>query len=153
MQILPLCYLHMVAASRSYTCAQDGLDTPQLALVVFCPPPTRGNTSLALMVVITCCNLRWWCYIYIQTDKTAVLLVGVGLAQAHPNNKRVRKHIQYTYVKWLYGDYAIISDKKLSIRKLLKVSVDGGNKGLHKEEPALVSCTGGSSIWSFSCSR
>ena len=35
MQILPLCYLHLVAASRSYTCAQDGLDTVQLALVVF----------------------------------------------------------------------------------------------------------------------
>ena len=26
MQILPLCYLHLVAASRSYSCAQDGLD-------------------------------------------------------------------------------------------------------------------------------
>ena len=29
MQILPLCYLHLVAASRSYTCAQDGHDTVQ----------------------------------------------------------------------------------------------------------------------------
>ena len=46
MQILPLCYLHLVAVSRSYTCAQDGLDT-------------NANTSLALMVVIACCNLRW----------------------------------------------------------------------------------------------
>ena len=35
MQNLPLCKLHLVAASRSYTCAQDGLDTVQLALVVF----------------------------------------------------------------------------------------------------------------------
>ena len=61
-KVVPLCKLHLVAASRSYTCAQDGLDTVQLALVVFCPPPTRENTSLALMVVITCCNLRWWCF-------------------------------------------------------------------------------------------
>ena len=68
MQILPLCYLHLVAASRSYTCAQDGLDTAQLALVVFFLPPTSENTPLAVMVVITCCNLRWWCfsvYLYI----------------------------------------------------------------------------------------
>ena len=32
MQILPLCYLYLFAASRSYTCAQDGLETVQLAL-------------------------------------------------------------------------------------------------------------------------
>ena len=62
MQIMPLCYLYLVAASRSYTCTQDGLDTVQLALVVFFLPPTSENTSLALMVVITCCNLRWWCF-------------------------------------------------------------------------------------------
>ena len=62
MQILPLCYLHLVAASRSYTCAQGGLDTVQLALVVFFLPPTSENTPLAVMVVITCCNLRWWCF-------------------------------------------------------------------------------------------
>ena len=62
MQILPLCYLHLVAASRSYTCAQDGVDTVQLALVVFFLPPTSENTPLAVMVVITCCNLRWWCF-------------------------------------------------------------------------------------------
>ena len=63
MQILPLCYLHLVAASRSYTCDQDGVDTVQLALVVFFLPPTSENTPLAVMVVIACCNLRWW-YIY-----------------------------------------------------------------------------------------
>ena len=62
MQILPLCHLHLVAASRSYTCAQDGLDTVQLALVVFFLPPTSENTPLAVIVVITCCNLRWWCF-------------------------------------------------------------------------------------------
>ena len=61
-QILPLCYLHLVAASRSYTCTQDGLDTVQLALVVFFLPPASANTPLAVMVVITCCNLRWWCF-------------------------------------------------------------------------------------------
>ena len=35
-QILPLCFLHLVAAYCSYinTCAQDGLDTMQLAMVV-----------------------------------------------------------------------------------------------------------------------
>ena len=58
MQILPLCYLHLVAASRSYTCAQDGLDTVQLALVVFFHPSASENTPLSLMVVTTCCNLR-----------------------------------------------------------------------------------------------
>ena len=62
MQILPLCYLHLVAASRSYTCAQDGVDTVQLALVVFFLPPASANTPLAVMVVITRCNLRWWCF-------------------------------------------------------------------------------------------
>ena len=34
-KVVPLCYLHLVAASCSYTCAQDGLYTVQLALVVF----------------------------------------------------------------------------------------------------------------------
>ena len=34
-KVVPLCKLHLVAASLSYTCAQDGLDTVQLALVVF----------------------------------------------------------------------------------------------------------------------
>ena len=33
-KVVPLCKLHLVAASLSYTCAQDGLDTAQLALVV-----------------------------------------------------------------------------------------------------------------------
>ena len=33
MQIPPLCYLYLFAASRSYTCAQDGLETVQLVLV------------------------------------------------------------------------------------------------------------------------
>ena len=51
--------LHLVAASRFYTCAQDGLDTVQLALVVDFLLSTSANTPLALMVVITHCNLRW----------------------------------------------------------------------------------------------
>ena len=62
MQILSLCKLHLVAASSSYTCAQDGLDTVQLALVVFFLPSTSTNTPLALMLVIVHCNLRWWCF-------------------------------------------------------------------------------------------
>ena len=37
------------------TCAQDSLDTVQLALVVFFPPSTSANTTLALMVVIANC--------------------------------------------------------------------------------------------------
>ena len=41
---------------------QDGLDTVQLALVVFFLPPTSKNTPLAVMVAITCCNLRGWCF-------------------------------------------------------------------------------------------
>ena len=56
MQILLLCYLHLVAASHSYTCAQDDLDTVQLALVVFFLPSTSANTLLVLMVVIVHCN-------------------------------------------------------------------------------------------------
>ena len=48
-----MCKLHLVAASCSYTCAEDGLDTVQLALVVFCLPPTSENTPLVVMVVIT----------------------------------------------------------------------------------------------------
>ena len=51
-----------VAASRSYTCAQDGLDTVQFALAMFFLSSISANTPLALMVVITCCNLRWWCF-------------------------------------------------------------------------------------------
>ena len=35
------CYLHLVAASRSYTCTQDGLDTVQLAVI--------GGESVALL--------------------------------------------------------------------------------------------------------
>ena len=61
-KVVPLCKLHLVAASRSYTCAQDGVDTVQLALVVFFLPPTSENTPLAVIVIITCCNLRWWCF-------------------------------------------------------------------------------------------
>ena len=38
------CKLHLVAASRSYTCAQYDLDTVQLALVVFFLPSTSANT-------------------------------------------------------------------------------------------------------------
>ena len=48
-------------ASCSYNCAQDGLDTVQPALVVFLPS-TSANTQLTVMVVITHCNLRWWCF-------------------------------------------------------------------------------------------
>ena len=40
MQILPLCYLHLVAASRSY--------------------------RLVAKVVLTLCNLRWWCFSFHQ---------------------------------------------------------------------------------------
>ena len=40
------------------TCAQDGLDTVQLALVVFFLPSTSENTPLALMVVTGRCNLQ-----------------------------------------------------------------------------------------------
>ena len=50
MQILPLCYLHLVAASRSYSCVQDGLNTVQLVLLVFFLPSTSANTPIALMV-------------------------------------------------------------------------------------------------------
>ena len=41
--VVPLCKLHLVAASRSYTCTQDGLDTVQLALVVFFLGGVGGN--------------------------------------------------------------------------------------------------------------
>ena len=34
-KMMPLCKLHLLAASGSYTCAQDGVDTVQLALVAF----------------------------------------------------------------------------------------------------------------------
>ena len=61
-QILPLCYLYLIAASCFYTCAQDRLDTVQLVLVVFFLPPTNEYTPLAVMVIITCCNLRWGCF-------------------------------------------------------------------------------------------
>ena len=37
------------------TCAQDGLDTVQLALVVYFLPSTSTNTPLVLMVVIATC--------------------------------------------------------------------------------------------------
>ena len=47
-KVVPLCKLHLVAASRSYTCAQGGLDTVQLALVVFLLPPTSKNTPLSM---------------------------------------------------------------------------------------------------------
>ena len=50
-------------ASRSYNCAQDGLDTVQPALVVLLPS-TSANTPLTVMVVITHCNLRWWCVFF-----------------------------------------------------------------------------------------
>ena len=55
MQILPLCYLHLVAASRSYRIVPKMVLTLQLALVVFFRPSTSANTPLALMVVIATC--------------------------------------------------------------------------------------------------
>ena len=73
MQILPLCYLHLVAASRSYACAQDDLDTVQLVLVVFFPPSASSNSLLALMEVIVHCNLRWWCFPWSPSAFTNVL--------------------------------------------------------------------------------
>ena len=50
MQILPLCYLHLAAASRSYTCVQDGLDTVQLALVVFFLHVMLQSVSLSVIM-------------------------------------------------------------------------------------------------------
>ena len=47
-----LCKLNLVAASRSYTCAQGGLDTVQLALVVFSFHPLAKILHF-IMVVIT----------------------------------------------------------------------------------------------------
>ena len=44
MQILPLCYLHLVAASRSY--------------------------RLVPKMVLTLCNLRWWCFSFHQLAQT-----------------------------------------------------------------------------------
>ena len=44
-KVAPLCKLHLVAASHSNTCAQDGLATVQVALVVF---------SLALAHLLMC---------------------------------------------------------------------------------------------------
>ena len=42
-KVVPLCKLHLVAASRSYTCAQGGLDTVQIALVMFSLPLTSDK--------------------------------------------------------------------------------------------------------------
>ena len=46
MQILPLCYLHLVTASRSYRLVPKMVLTLQLALVVFFRPSTSANTPL-----------------------------------------------------------------------------------------------------------
>ena len=54
--------LHLAAASRSYTCAQDGLNTVQLVLVVFFLSSISANTPLTRTVVIVHCNLHWWCF-------------------------------------------------------------------------------------------
>ena len=51
-------YLKMVSTAHD-TQTQDGLDTVQLALVVFFLSLTSANTPLALTVVIVRCNLRW----------------------------------------------------------------------------------------------
>ena len=59
-QTLLLCYLHWLLHPAP-TSAQDGLDTLQLALVVFFLPSISAKTSLALEVGIIC-NLHWWCF-------------------------------------------------------------------------------------------
>ena len=57
-KVVPLCKLHLAAASCSYTCAQDDLDVVQLALVVFFLTLTTTNTPLALTVVNGHCPLQ-----------------------------------------------------------------------------------------------
>ena len=47
---------------KYYTCTRGGQYLLQLALVVFFHPSAGANTPLAHLVVITCCNLRWWCF-------------------------------------------------------------------------------------------
>ena len=51
----------------TYTCFQDGLDTACATCdgEVF-HPSTSENAPLALTVVITHCNLRWWCFLSIN---------------------------------------------------------------------------------------
>ena len=69
-----LCKLRLVAASRSYMCAQDGLDTVQLSLVVFflgalahllilmCTQMNRHILQLALCGG-GCIFMWWWLYV------------------------------------------------------------------------------------------
>ena len=69
---LSLCKLHLVSASHFYTCAQDGLDTVQLALVVFflgalahllmCAQMNRYTLQLALCGGSCGCGgiFMWW---------------------------------------------------------------------------------------------
>ena len=84
MQIMPLCYLHLVAASRSYTCPQDGLDTVlrctymhrscahvKVALLLH-PAPTCADGCWCL-VPLTFSNLRWWCFSFQQLAQTLYL--------------------------------------------------------------------------------
>ena len=64
LRIVSLCKLQLVAASPymvAPTSAHDGLDTLQLALVVFFLPSINAKTSLTLAVGTTC-NLYRWCF-------------------------------------------------------------------------------------------
>ena len=69
MQIVPLCYLHLVAAYQFYTCAQDGLDTVQLVLVVF---------SFHQLAQILHLHL-WWSSLTATCSVTHVLLLNLSI--------------------------------------------------------------------------
>ena len=85
--MVPLCKLHLVAASHSYTCAQDGLVTAQLALVVLfigalvhllmCAQTDRHTLQLAL------CGGGIYIYIYTLTTRIYTL---EGAHLRSPNN-------------------------------------------------------------------
>ena len=53
MQILPLCYLHLAAASPSFTCVQDGFDTVDCAGGVF-PWSSSAFTIMSTQMKIQC---------------------------------------------------------------------------------------------------
>ena len=62
-----LCALHWCAFSsiswcKYSTCTCGGQNLLQLALVVFILPSAGANTLLVHVVVISCCNLCWWCF-------------------------------------------------------------------------------------------
>ena len=56
------------------TSAQDGLDPLQLVLVEFSLSSNSTDTSLALVVVITC-NLHWWCFFYANYSWSIYILM------------------------------------------------------------------------------